>query len=45
MRFEIGEEALKLYRLRQIIHAEGHRFDGAFVVIEGTKTRFRPLEM
>ena len=45
LRFEIGEENLKLYRVRQMIRTDGERFDGAFVVIEANKTRFRPLGM
>ena len=45
LRFEIGEEVLKLHRLQQTIHSEGDRFDRVFVVIEATKTRFRPLAL
>lgn len=43
LRFEIGEENLKLARIREVIRSAGNRFAGAFVVIEASKTRFRPL--
>jgi len=39
----VAERALKISRLRELLERMPERLPGAFVVLEATKTRIRPL--
>jgi predicted nuclease of predicted toxin-antitoxin system len=43
LRFDVGDRALKVPRLRCLLEKEPERLPGAFVVLEVDKVRVRPL--
>jgi predicted nuclease of predicted toxin-antitoxin system len=43
LRFDVGDRALKVLRLRYLLEKEPERLPGAFVVLEVDKVRVRPL--
>ena len=43
LRFDEANHSLKLSRLRELLENSADRLPGAFVVLEGNKTRIRPL--
>jgi predicted nuclease of predicted toxin-antitoxin system len=43
LRFDVGDRAFKIPRLRELLEESAERLPGSFVVLEVTKVRFRPL--
>jgi predicted nuclease of predicted toxin-antitoxin system len=43
LRFEVGDRALKVPRLQELLVREGNRLPGSFTVLEVDKVRIRPL--
>jgi len=43
LRFDVAERDFKIPRLRELLEYESRRLPGAFVVVEASKIRFRPL--
>ncbi len=43
LRFDVAQRTLKIPRLRSLVAIAAERLPGTLVVLEATKTRFRPL--